>query len=266
MLAEIVIPIGPEIELGPLTLAWHGVMIAVGIFVALLLARRFARELGLDPERVTSAVLVVSLAGVIGARILFLMVNEPLWLLDPTKWVGTNGFAIYGAVIAGPIAAALYLGKVGIRQHYLDVLAAAFPLALAVGRVGDLINGEHYGPATDLPWGVRHTDPGALVPSTTVAYHDGGLYEIVLGLLIAALIWPLRHRFKKPLTLFWSVVGLYAAGRFLMFYSRSDSAPLALGLVEAQWLSLALLAAALVGFVLAAHARKPLDLSSRGPV
>lgn len=152
MLATIVIPLGPEIRLGPLVLAWHGLMIAVGLFVALLLARRFARELRLDPERVTSA-----------------------YSPSRSRESSGRGFCFWPSTSPCP----------------LDVLAAAFPFAPAIGRVGDLINGEHYGPPTDLPWGVRHADPGALVPSTALAYHDGGLYEICTRAPDGPLIWPL---------------------------------------------------------------------------
>lgn len=262
-MATITIGIPPEIQLGPVSLAWHGLTIALGLLLALYLARRFARERELDVDRITNAVLVMALSGIIGSRLLYLIINEPASLIDPTRWFGTNGFAIYGAVIIAPIAGALFLGKAAIKQGYLDVLAAAFPFALALGRVGDLINGEHYGPPTDLPWGVRHTSPDALVPSTEVAYHDGGLYEIVLGLLIGLIIWPLRHRFRKPTTLLWSVLALYGLGRFFMFFSRSDSEPLALGLVEAQWISLVLVAGSLAGLILAWRRPRPLDLSRR---
>jgi phosphatidylglycerol---prolipoprotein diacylglyceryl transferase len=124
-----------------------------------------------------------------------------------------------------------------------------FPLGLAVGRVGDLINGEHYGPASSLPWAVRHPHPDALVPSPTVAYHDGGLYEIVLGLVLAVAVWRLRDRLRRPGTRLWTVLGLYATGRVVMFFFRDDSNPVLFGLVEAQVASLGLLGAAIMGAV-----------------
>ena len=118
---------------------------------------------------------------------------------------------------------------------------------MAVGRVGDVISGEHYGPPTDLPWGVRLTHPDADVPSSAVAYHSGGLYEVVLAAAILALLWPLRRRFRRPTMLLWTALGLYATGRFLMFFYRSDSAQVSLGLNGSQWTSLVLVVVALVG-------------------
>jgi len=248
-LAAITIGIDPSVEFGPLTLAWHGIMIAVGIAAGAVLATRYAGERGLDRERVVNAVLIIALAGVLGARLYYLLENDPGALLRPWDWVGNRGFSFYGAMIFGSLAVALYLRRASVGARYLDALAAGFPLGMAVGRVGDLINGEHYGRATDVAWGVRHTHPDADVPSATVAYHDGGLYEIVLALAMFALLWPLRERFQRPLTMLWTVVALYSLGRFFMFFYRSDSDELAGGLNGSQWTSVALIALAGLGWV-----------------
>lgn len=161
MVGAITIGIDPFVELGPLTLAWHGIMTAVGILVGGWLATRYGRELGLDVERLQTAVVIMAVAGIVGARVFYLVVAEPGSLLRPGEWLGTQGFAIYGAVIASPIAAWLYLRRAGASARYLDALAAGFPLGLAVGRIGDVINGEHYGSATDVPWAFRYMHPDA---------------------------------------------------------------------------------------------------------
>lgn len=255
--ATLSIGIDPEINLGPLTLAWHGVMTAVGIGAGAWLAARFADERGLDRERVWGAVTVIAFAGIVGARLFYLLENDPSALLQPAEWLGTQGFSFYGAILLGVPAVWLYLRRTGLPVRYLDTLAAGFPLGMAVGRIGDLINGEHYGPRSDLPWAIRYTHPDADVPSAAVAYHPGGLYEIVLALILLAAIWPLRHRFARPGTLLATVVAGYSAGRFLMFFYRSDSDTLALGLNGAQWTSLALLGAALLGLLAARRAQPP---------
>ena len=70
---------------------------------------------------------------------------------------------------------------------------------------------------------------------------------MVLAFAIFALVWPLRDRFRRPLAPLWLVLGLYALGRFFMFFFRSDSEELALGLNGAQWTSGALFALAVIG-------------------
>jgi phosphatidylglycerol:prolipoprotein diacylglycerol transferase len=242
--AVIEIGIDPYIELGPLRLAWHGLMIAVGVAVGAWLAVRYARERGLDREPLYSASLILVLAGIAGAKLFWLLENDARALLRPSEWLGSRGFSIYGAILLGVGALALYLRRERLSLRYLDAMAAGFPLGLAVGRIGDVINGEHYGPPSELPWAFRHTHADADVPSALIAYHSGGFYEVVLGLAMLAVIWPLRRRFRRAGTLLWTVIALYGAGRFVMFFWRSDSDTLALSLLTAQWTSLALVVVA----------------------
>jgi phosphatidylglycerol:prolipoprotein diacylglycerol transferase len=253
--AVITIGIDPEVELGPVTLTWHGTMIAVGILVGGMAAQRFARGRGLRSEAIFNLVLVVALAGMVGARAFYLLENDTGALIRPGDWLGTRGFSFYGAILFGVPAAGLYLRRRGLGLPFLDALALGFPLGMAVGRIGDVINGEHFGPPSDLPWAFRYTHPDALTPSSKLAYHSGGFYEIVLALTILAIVWPLRDRLRQPGAMLWLVIGLYALGRFAMFFVREDSELLALGLNGAQWTSLLLIAVAGFGLWRAGAAR-----------
>lgn len=244
-LAIITIDIDPTPQFGPLSLAWHGVGIAAGVAAGGWVAARYARRCELDVEAVIGAVLAITLAGIFGARLFYLV--ESGNLAHPAAWLGTRGFAFYGAMILGVPAAGLYLARRRLGLRYLDALAYGFPLGMAIGRLGDLINGEHYGPPSDLPWAIRYPHPDADVPNGAIAYHPGGLYEIALALAMVLAVWALRDRFRRPGMLLWTVVALYGAGRFVMFFYRSDSDELALGLNAAQWTSLALVLVAATG-------------------
>ena len=127
------------------------------------------------------------------------------------------------------------------------MVAFGLPLGIAIGRVGDVINGEHYGPATDFFLGVRNTHPDADVPSPDVAYHSGGLYEVLIAAVVFAIVLALRPRLRRPTAMTWLVIALLALGRFVEFFVRSDSDEAALGLEVAQWTSLALITAACLG-------------------
>lgn len=247
-LATLTINADPEFDVGPLTLAWHGLTIALGIVLGSVFATRYAKRRGLDPDPLVSAVLVLTLAGIAGARLVFLL--EHGGVLDPTQWLRSRGFSFYGGMIFGTAAAALQLIRQRLDLRYLDALAAGFPLGMAIGRVGDLINGEHYGAQSDAPWAIRYVHPDADVPSATVAYHSGGLYEIVLALAVGLGVWLLRHRLHRTGDMLFAVIGLYGAGRFAMFFYRDDSPPFALGLDSSQWLSLLLVASAVIGLAL----------------
>jgi phosphatidylglycerol:prolipoprotein diacylglycerol transferase len=172
------------------------------------------------------------------------------------------GFTFYGGFIAAALGIAYYIRRQRLSLSYLDAIAAGLPLGIAVGRIGDVINGEHYGPTTDFFLGVRNTHPDALTPSPDVAYHSGGLYEVLIAAIVFAIAWPLRKRLKRPLALMWLVIALFAVGRFFEFFLRSDSADLALGLEIAQWTSLALLAIAGAGAWLTRGRRPRLEEST----
>jgi phosphatidylglycerol:prolipoprotein diacylglycerol transferase len=238
--AVITIGIDPEIHLGPLTIAWHGLTIAIGILIGGLAARRYLRELDLDPDPLYAIGGLVALGGIVGGRVFYVLEHGgPL--------LGTRGFTFDGGFI---LAAALVVGYVWrqrLAARYLDAAAVGLALGVAVGRIGDVINGEHYGPQSDFFLAVRNSHPDALTPNSDLAYHSGGLYEVLLAAVIFAIVWPLRHRLR-PGALTWLVVALFSLGRFFEFFARSDSPELALGLNNAQWTSLGLLLVALVGW------------------
>jgi phosphatidylglycerol:prolipoprotein diacylglycerol transferase len=264
MPATISIGIDPYIDLGPIELAWHGVMIAVGIAVGGLTAAFDARRRGLEPERLYAIGAIVGVGALVGGRAFYLI--EHGRLDDPGAWLSSTGFTFYGGFIAAALGIVYYVRHIRLSLSYLDAIAAGLPLGIAVGRIGDVINGEHHGPVTDFFLGVRNTHPDALTPSAELAFHSGGLYEVLLAVVVFAIAWPLRKRLeRRPLALTWLVIALFGAGRFFEFFVRSDSADLALGLEIAQWTSLILLAVAGVGAWLtregrpAPRPRPPLD-------
>jgi phosphatidylglycerol:prolipoprotein diacylglycerol transferase len=225
--------------------AWHGLTIAIGIVVGGLAVAQDARRRGLEPERVYAIGMIVVLGALVGGRAFYLL--EHGRLDDPGAWFGTVGFTFYGGFIAAALGIAYYVRRARLSASYFDAIAAGLPLGLTVGRIGDVINGEHYGPATNFFLGVRNTHPDALTPSPEIAYHTGGLYEVLIGAIVFAIVWPLRTRLQRPLALMWLMLALLATGRFLEFFLRSDSADLAFGLEIAQWTSLALLAVVAAG-------------------
>jgi phosphatidylglycerol---prolipoprotein diacylglyceryl transferase len=243
--AVITIGIDPTIEIGPLTIAWHGLTIAIGIVIGGMAVAHDARRRGLDPERIYAIGLILVIGALVGGRAFYLLEHGELD--DPGAWLGTTGFTFYGGFIAAALGIAYYVRRQRLSVSYLDAIAAGLPLGLAIGRIGDVINGEHYGRASDFFLAVRNTHPDALTPNPELAYHSGGLYEVLLGAIVFAIVWPLRKRLHRPLTLMWLMLALLAIGRFLEFFLRSDSADLALGLETAQWTSLLLLAIAVAG-------------------
>jgi phosphatidylglycerol---prolipoprotein diacylglyceryl transferase len=255
-LAIITIRIDPELHLGPLTVAWHGLTIAIGILIGALVAARWAREHKLDTEPLVTLTALLAIGGILGGRLFYLLEHDPAALVHPGELLSTTGFTFDGGMILATVALGVYLWRAQLSARYLDAIAVGLPLGVAIGRIGDVINGEHYGARSDFFLAVRNAHPDALTPNPAFAYHNGGLYEVLLATMIFAIVWPLRHRLRRPTMLAWLVLALFAIGRFFEFFLRADSPDLALGLNNAQWTSLALLAAAAAGAAYASRLRR----------
>ena len=236
--AVITIGLDPNIHLGPVTLAWHGLTIAIGIVLGGVIAARLVRRHELDPDPLTWLGVLLVIGGLVGGRIFYVLEHGgPLF--------GTRGFTFDGGFILAAVLLWGYVRVAHLDGRYLDAVAVALPVGVAVGRIGDVINGEHYGKASTSWLAVRNSHPDALTPNPALAFQNGGLYEVLLAGLIALIVWPLRDRLPRTGDVVWLVVGLFAVGRFFEFFLRSDSPALALGLSNAQWTSLALLAVAI---------------------
>ncbi len=148
-----------EIPLLHLTIKSYGLMMVIGFLAAVTVIRYLSRHFTRDPQIITNAALYALIAGVVGARLFFVLHypahfhNEPWWSVVAI-WNG--GLELIGGVVAAVLVIILYgwYQKVPIR-HYLDVLAIGLAVALMFGRIGCFLNGCCYGRPTELPWGVR---------------------------------------------------------------------------------------------------------------
>jgi phosphatidylglycerol:prolipoprotein diacylglycerol transferase len=264
-IAVITIDIAPEFQLGPLTVAWHGLTIALGIVIGGFAAARFLRERGLDVEPMYTFGGLAALGGIVGSRIFYLLEHDPSGLLSPGRLFSSHGFTFDGGVILAAALIAGYVHRHRLPGAYLDACAAGLPLGVAIGRVGDVINGEHYGERSTFLLAVRNAHPDALTPNPAFAYQNGGLYEVLLAATIFAAVWPLRHRLRRPGDLAWLVLGVFAGGRFFAFFLRGDSPQLALGLSNAQWTSVVLLVVVIAGRAFTTRLNAPRPRSDQTP-
>ena len=222
-------------------LSWHGLTIALGILVGGLMAAVWLRQRGLPTDPLYTFGIVVAVGAIVGSRLFYVLEHGgPLF--------GTYGFTFFGGLILSAALVALYVWRSDLPGAYLDAAAAGLPLGVAVGRIGDVINGEHYGTQSDSFLAIRNSHPDAMTPDPTLAYQNGGLYEVLVGLAIFAIVWPLRHRLPRTGDLAWLVLGLFAIGRFFELFIRVDDPKLALGLNNAQWTSIGILAVVVAGW------------------
>ena len=151
-------PVLFEIPFIHLTIRSFGAMMVIGFLMAFFLIGRLSRKIISDPQLITNLALYCLVAGVIGARIFFVVhhlgeLQDP-WISMFAVWQG--GLEFYGGVILAPLVIILYSRrhKLPVRRC-LDIMAIALLLGLAFGRIGCFLNGCGYGKPTDLPWAVH---------------------------------------------------------------------------------------------------------------
>ncbi|MGA2172431.1 MAG: prolipoprotein diacylglyceryl transferase family protein [Sedimentisphaerales bacterium] len=141
-----------------LTVKSYGLMMVIGFLAAVHIIRRLSRNITPDPNMITNASLYSLVAGVIGARVFYVIhyfdaFRDNLWSVFAI-WEG--GLELLGGVLGAILVIVLYLRyhKLPVRQ-YLDILVIGLMLALAFGRIGCFLNGCCFGKPADLPWAVR---------------------------------------------------------------------------------------------------------------
>jgi phosphatidylglycerol:prolipoprotein diacylglycerol transferase len=231
------------VEWGPLALRWYGVLIMTAILVGTLVASYYVRRQGESALDLLDMLTWVLIPAFIGARLYYVFVQSPRgpeglgrYLENPGEilaiWGG--GLHIFGAFLFGGIALLLFTRWRRIPTLvYLDAIALALPLAQAIGRWGNFINQELYGPPTTLPWGLL-IDPEHRIPpyDDLSAYPEGTLfqplflYESLWNLLGFVVIFYLWRRFEdrlRPGDVLAMYLIWYPLGRFFIEFLRTDS-------------------------------------------
>ncbi|MBI4330679.1 MAG: prolipoprotein diacylglyceryl transferase [Chloroflexi bacterium] len=229
-------------RLGPFSLSWHSLFTMVAMLVSIWLTVRLARSQPLV-NTISSLAPWAILGGIVGARLVHVVDYWSVYAANPAAifavWEG--GLALWGGILGGTLAALVYGKLTRTRIAVIaDLAAPGLILAQAIGRIGDIINGEHFSTATDLPWGVVYTHPNSPAYGLPPA-HPEVAYELLMDLLIFGLLWKLRGRVGRDGNLFLVYLAAYSFGRFLFSFLRLDSNTVFLGLNQAQWISLSVL-------------------------
>jgi len=150
-------------DFGPFTLTWHGLFTAIGIIGGVSLSVWLAKKDGIPPEVAQEIALVGVPCAIVGARLFYVFEHWDRFGDEPLKIVTgitEGGITLYGGLLGGVIGGLLYAlwhkWPIGIT---FDAAAPGMILGQALGRIGDLINGEHLADRTGLPWGVKYLHP-----------------------------------------------------------------------------------------------------------
>ncbi len=288
-LASISININPNlIDAGGVVLSWHGFLTFIAVAVSVFLVVRWGTREGLVADAIYSVTVWCIVGGVIGSRLLHIIdVWGETYQDDPIRifYVWQGGVTIYGAILGGFVGGALYiivrnskwylalwgrylpfLGEPreaplpGIG-HLADVAAPAMLISQAIGRVGDIINGEHCASLSNLPWAVvyNHAERGSLRCEQVFGAgptHPAVAYELLMDLIILGLLWPLRKRLRPPGMFFALYLASYSVGRFFLSFLRAEFNEYG-GLNEAQIIALVVIVITIPLLVYKAQLVKP---------
>ena len=212
------------IKIGFLTIHTYGLLVALAILTALWMGSRLAKTRSIATEKVMDLTFYAVLAGFVGARLFYVVLNPSLFRGD---WLGALRVWEGGVVFYGGFSGALVAVLFYIRKHHLpageilDILAVVAPLGHAIGRVGCFFAGCCYGKPSDLAWAVTFTDPMTLA-RPGIPLHPTQLYEFAANLMIFALLFTLHRRRAFSGRLFLVYVMIYGIVRSIIEIFRGD--------------------------------------------
>ena len=275
------IVVGPNlVSFGTFVMSWHGFFSFIAVASAVYLVGRWASMSGIDQDDMYSLAIWAILGGILGARAVHVIDSWSSYSGDPIRifaiWSG--GIGIWGGVLGGLVGGALSARRLGIPVGLAaDTIAPALLFAQTIGRIGDIVNGEHCAKAWDFALGFVWTNYESTARvcdnGIDVSVHPAIAYEMVWNMLALFVVWKLRGRLRPSGMVYVVYLALYSVGRFGITFLRED-APLALGLQWPQFIALIVLAVAVplllikarpsAGPQLAVDGAAPLPASERG--
>ncbi|MGL5346374.1 MAG: prolipoprotein diacylglyceryl transferase [Peptostreptococcaceae bacterium] len=196
---------------------WYGVLMATGMILGTLIALKEAKRVGIKEDDVLDLAIFAIPAGLLGARLYYVIFNWGYYSQNPSQILNFRGggMAIHGALIAGVLTGYIYtrIKKINFLKM-ADAVIIGMPLAQAIGRWGNFINGEAHGGPTDLPWGI-------MVNGEKV--HPTFLYESIWNVGVFVVLWLFRKKKQYEGQIIVWYVGLYSLGRFFIEGLRTDS-------------------------------------------
>ncbi len=224
-------------------LRWYSLAITIAIFTAVWLIDKEFKRKGLDTSNYGGLAAWAIIMGIAGARLFHVFDDLDRYLDDPMRiiQIQRGGLAIWGAIICG------FLGVViGSRIYKLpllpviDAVAPGLVLGQAIGRLGNIVNGDAWGAAAPDAWFTfTYTNPASYIPNRllNVPTHPYPVYDMALNLAVFGLIWMLRTRKLPHGALFCIYLVVYGIGRALIHGLREEVVWL-WGLQQAQVFSI----------------------------
>lgn len=233
-------------NLGPLSVRWYGIIIAVGILLGYFVAQRALVKAGLHKDTLVDIIFYSALFGFIAARIYFVIFQWPYYAENPGEiikiWHG--GIAIHGGLIGDFIAGVIVCKVKNLNPFQIgDIVAPSIILAQGIGRWGNFMNHEaHGGPVSRAFLEQLHL-PNFIIENMYINgqyYHPTFLYESIWDVAGFIILVNIRKHLKLGET-FFLYLTWYSFGRFFIEGLRTDSLMLTSNIRVAQLVSILLI-------------------------
>lgn len=234
-------------------LRWYSLAITIAIFVSVWLIDREFKRKGMDTSHYGGIATWTIVLGILGARLFHVIDDWGFYSDNPERIVQIQrgGLAIWGAIIVGALG--VFIGCRIYKVDFLKAMDAVAPglvLAQAIGRIGNIVNGDAWGsPAGDAFFTFTYTNPDSFIPNDllSVRTHPYPIYDMALNLLVFGLIWKLRTRPMPSGALFMIFLVTYGIGRFFVHGWFRQEDVWFLSMQQAQFFSLVGVLAGLAG-------------------
>ncbi|GJF44689.1 prolipoprotein diacylglyceryl transferase [Staphylococcus argenteus] len=258
-------------NLGPLSVRWYGIIIAIGILLGYFVAQRALVKAGLHKDTLVDIIFYSALFGFIAARIYFVIFQWPYYAENPGEiikiWHG--GIAIHGGLIGGFIAGVIVCKIKNLNPFQIgDIVAPSIILAQGIGRWGNFMNHEaHGGPVSRVFLEQLHL-PNFIIENMYINgqyYHPTFLYESIWDVAGFIILVNIRKHLKLGET-FFLYLTWYSIGRFFIEGLRTDSLMLTSNIRIAQVVSIILILVSIGLIVYRRMKYNPPVYSSVGPL
>lgn len=233
-------------NLGPLSVRWYGIIIAVGILLDYFVAQRALVKAGLHKDTLVDIIFYSALFGFIAARIYFVIFQWPYYVENPSEiikiWHG--GIAIHGGLIGGFIAGVIVCKVKNLNPFQIgDIVAPSIILAQGIGRWGNFMNHEAHGGPVSRAFLEKLHLPNFIIENMYINgqyYHPTFLYESIWDVAGFIILVNIRKHLKLGET-FFLYLTWYSIGRFFIEGLRTDSLMLTSNIRVAQLVSILLI-------------------------
>lgn len=210
------------LTIGKFTIHGYGLMIGIGFLLAVLVGMYRAKKNGLDKEAVLDIAIYAIVAGFLGGKLLYIIVEWERFIDNPKSVIGSSGFVVYGGIVLGVLAGFIYckIKKISFVK-YFDLIMPEIAIAQGFGRIGCFLAGCCYGKETDSFLGVVFPS-GGLAPAG-VKILPTQLFMSAGDFLIALVLILYSRKNKTDGNIGAGYLVLYGLGRFAIEFLRNDS-------------------------------------------